>query len=212
MKLLKPLAITLFTTTALFSQTTMCFKENHNSMTTIETTKLSGGECNDTYTIKDMKKDNWKVDDIKITTTNQGKYNFIYILKKASVNSNISMLNSNLSQEELENSILKRMEKKKEIEKKEKKIQEDLQAKIDGKRIYINKCQSCHGEKGEKSAYNVTTPLKDMSEEDIGFAINRYTNDDEYGNGYQVIMNSIAANTTSNDINKIYNYLKSLNK
>jgi hypothetical protein len=76
MKLLTSITLGLITTTSLFAQTTMCFKENHNSMATIENTKLDGGECKSTYSIKDMKVKGWNVDDIKITTKEE-KYNFI---------------------------------------------------------------------------------------------------------------------------------------
>lgn len=212
MKLLSSITLTLLASTLTYAQTTMCFKENHNSMSTIESTKLDGGECKNTHTINEMKEKGWKVDDIKITTTNQGKYNFIYILKKGSTNTNFSATNSNISEEQLEKNILKRLEKKKEKEKKEKEIEKKLKDKIAGKEIYINKCQSCHGEKGEKSAYNASKPLKDMNLEDMSYSIDRYTLDASYGNGYQTVMRSIAANITKNDLEKIYNYLESLNK
>ena len=58
----------------------MCFKENHQSMSTIETTPLDGGLCASKNTITDMKAKGWNVDDIKISNTPNGM-NFIYILK-----------------------------------------------------------------------------------------------------------------------------------
>lgn len=211
MKLLAPLTITLFATTALFSQTTMCFKENHNSMSTIESTKLDGGECKSTFTINDMKTKGWSVDDIKITTK-ESMYNFIYILKKGNISTNLVASGSNLNQQDLEDKILKRLEDKKVQELKELKIEKELKEKAFGKEVYTNKCQSCHGQKGEKSAYNAARPLKDMSLEDMEYAINRYTNDSSYGNGYQIQMNSIAPNTTKNELEQIHNYLNSINK
>ena len=48
--------ILLFGTTSIFAQTTMCFKENHSSMSTIETTALNGGACDGKYSVNDMKK------------------------------------------------------------------------------------------------------------------------------------------------------------
>ena len=40
----------------LLADTTMCFKENHPSMATIETVPLNGGACGGKYSINDMKK------------------------------------------------------------------------------------------------------------------------------------------------------------
>ena len=211
MKLIAPLTITLFATTALFSQTTMCFKENHNSMSNIEATKLDGGECKSTFSINEMKAKGWSVDDIKITTKDSS-YNFIYILKKGNAHSNLVPVNANLNQKQLEDKIFKRLEDKKVQEEKELKLKKELKAKALGKEIYINKCQSCHGSKGEISAYNASRPLRDMSLEDMEYSINRYTNDSSYGNGYQVQMNSIAPNISKNELVQIANYLNSINK
>jgi len=211
MKLIAPLTITLFATTALFSQTTMCFKENHNSMSTIESTKLDGGECKSTYTLNDMKAKGWSVDDIKITTKDS-KYNFIYILKKGSTSTTFATTNTNLNQKQLEDKILKRLEDKKVQEEKEAKIEKILKSKIEGKEIYVSKCQSCHGEKGEKIAYNVGNALKDLSLDDMEHAIGQYTNRSDYGYGYNMLMKPIAANTTKTQLAKIKDYLDSVNK
>lgn len=211
MKLLSSITLTLLASTLTYAQTTMCFKENHNSMSTIETTKLNGGECKSQYTLTDMKKKGWKVDDIKITPTTSGKYNFIYILKTSTSNSNF-VVNSNLTNKQIEDNILKRLEAKKIKDKKEKEIKKALNSKINGKKIYVNKCQSCHGEMGEISTYNVATPLRDMDVDDITYAINKYTNDSSYGNGYQIMMRPIAASVRSEDIENIKAYLDSINK
>jgi len=211
MKLIAPLTITLFATTALFSQTTMCFKENHNSMSTIESTKLDGGECKSTFTLNDMKENGWSVDDIKITTKDS-KYNFIYILKKGNTSTTFANTNANLNQKQLEDKILKRLEDKKVQEEKEAKIEKILKSKIEGKEIYVSKCQSCHGEKGEKIAYNVGNALKDLSLDDMEHAIGQYTNRSDYGYGYNMLMKPIAANTTKTQLAKIKDYLDSVNK
>jgi cytochrome c553 len=211
MKLLSSITLTLLASTLGFSQTTMCFKENHNSMSTIENTKLDGGECKSTLSTNDMKEKGWKVDDIKITTK-EGKYSFIYIFKKNSTPSNFALTNSNVTDEQLENRILKRIEAKKVQEIKEKNIEIKLVNKIAGKKLYTAKCQSCHGEKGEKSAYNVSLPLKEMSVDDMNYAIGQYTNRHDYGKGYQTVMRPIAANTTNSDLRKIKDYLDSVNK
>ncbi len=211
MKLLSSITLTLLASTLTYAQTTMCFKENHNSMSTIETTKLNGGECKSQYTLTDMKKNGWQVDDIKITPTTSGKYNFIYILKINNSNTSFA-INSNITEKQLEDKILKRLEEKKVKETKEKEIKRIVNSKIKGKKAYISNCASCHGQKGEVSAYNVAKPLKDMSAEEISHAINRYTNESDYGYGYEIMMRPIAANTRSQDVKDIKAYLDSINK
>ena len=76
-------SILLLSSTSLLAETTMCFKENHKSMTTIESTPLDGGICNSKFSINDMKAKGWNVDDIKISQTTTGM-DFIYSLKTAS--------------------------------------------------------------------------------------------------------------------------------
>ena len=211
MKLLSSITLTLLASTLAYSQTTMCFKENHNSMSTIEYTALDGGECKSTLSTNDMKTKGWEVDDIKITTK-EGKYSFIYIFKKNATQSNLALVNSNVTDAELENRIMKKIEAKKVQEIKEKKIEKILVNKIEGKKLYTAKCQSCHGAKGETSAYNVALPLKDMSVDDMSFAIGQYTNRHDFGKGYQTVMRPIAANTTKSSLVKIKDYLDSINK
>lgn len=211
MKLLKTVSLTLITTTALFSQSTMCFKENHPSMSTIESTKLDGGECKSTYSLAEMKKKGWNVEDIKISTNSQGKYNFIYILKNAE-SSTKSELSQALSEKQLEDKILKRIEDKKKKQEEANKAKELAGSISAGKAIYTTQCQSCHGENGERAAYNVGTALKDLSIQDIEHNIGRYTNDPQYGYGYNIIMRPIAASITSDDVKDIKAYLDSINK
>jgi len=207
MKFLAPITLTLLTTT-LYSQTTMCFKENHPSMSTIESTKLDGGECKSTYTLSEMKEMGWNVQDIKISNNSSGGYNYIYILK----DSKEQTLNSALSEKQLENKIIKRLEEKKIKEKKENEAKKLAESISLGKDIYTNKCQSCHGGKGEKVAYNVGETLRDLSIQDIEHKIGRYTNDPNYGYGYNLIMRPIAAGITSENIENIKAYLDSINK
>ncbi|APW64673.1 hypothetical protein LPB137_01855 [Poseidonibacter parvus] len=213
MKILSSITFTLLASTLAYSQTTMCFKENHNSMTTIENTALDGGECKSSQTVNNMKANGWKVDDIKITTKDGG-YDFIYIFKKNQSQSNFAQVNTNtnVSDAQLEERILKRMEAKKVQEAKEKEIKRVLENKIAGKEIYTNKCQSCHGEKGEKVAYNVGMALKDMALGDMEHAISQYTNRSDYGYGYSILMRPIASNTTNAQLAKIKDYLDSVNK
>ena len=48
-------SILLLSSASLFADTTMCFKENHKSMTTIESTPLDGGICAGKFSVNDMK-------------------------------------------------------------------------------------------------------------------------------------------------------------
>ena len=133
--------ILLLGSTSLLADTTMCFKENHKSMSTIENTPLDGGICAGKYTVNDMKTKGWSVDDIKISQTTNGM-SFIYILKTATAVTNNSSSNFTGSQAQMEANIIAKLEKKKEVEEKAKVEKELEEAKIDAKEIYINKCQN----------------------------------------------------------------------
>lgn len=74
----------------------------------------------------------------------------------------------------MEANIIAKLEKKKEEEIKAKEAQEIQEATIDGEKTYVNKCQTCHGVNGEKSAYNTSRPLKDLSIEDMNDSIKNY--------------------------------------
>jgi len=108
-------------TTSLLAQTTMCFKQNHKDITTIETVKLNGGECRGAYSLNEMKTDGWRVNDIKITPNSNGTSSFVYILKKGETSTNFGNYNSAISQEELEDRLLKRLDQKRKQEIEEKK-------------------------------------------------------------------------------------------
>ena len=122
--------ILLLGSTSLLADTTMCFKENHKSMSTIENTPLDGGICAGKYTVNDMKTKGWSVDDIKISQTANGM-NFIYILKNGST---VAVQSSQFSgnQAQMEANILAKLEAKKEAEEKAKVEKElkDADAKI----------------------------------------------------------------------------------
>lgn len=202
----KLLLTSLLASTFVYAQTTMCFKENHSSMSTIESTKLDGGECKSIYSIQEMKKNGWNIDDIKITPNQNSTYSFIYILKKNSANTQIPT--AYMTKEEMKKS-LKEFAKE---EKKQKEIEKKISQANEGKETYIKKCQSCHGKKGEVNAYGVSKPLKDLSFDDIEYAIDQYTRDNNYGYGYNIVMRPIASSITSNQLKNIKSYLNSLNK
>ena len=159
-----------------FANTTMCFKESHSSMATIESIALDGGECAGKYSINDMKAKGWSVDDIKISQTKDGM-SFIYILKSADHAKIVPMVagsagTSGLNQEQMEANIMAKLEAKKDAEEKAKVEQEIKEAKIDAQGIYTNQCQNCHGSKGEVRKGN--SKLKDLSTDQMEEALKEY--------------------------------------
>jgi cytochrome c553 len=203
MKLIKSLTLlTLVSSSFVYAQTTMCFKENHTSMTTIESTALDGGLCDSKKSVNDMKKDGWIIDDIKITPSSKGS-NYIYIFKK-----DIPTI-STLDQEKLEQRIMAKLEKRKkeEIEIKKQAILQRMSK--NGKQIYIDKCQKCHGEKAEKRAYNTSRPLISLNLDDMQQSIRDY-NVGDYNRGNAMVMKPYANFLTASKVKQIYSYIMSL--
>jgi cytochrome c553 len=199
--------ILLLSSTSLLAETTMCFKENHKSMTTIESTPLDGGICNSKFSVNDMKAKGWSVDDIKISQTATGM-NFIYILKTASTAQVTPVVTGN--QADMEARIVEKLEKKKEAEAKAKEVQEIKEAAIDGEKIYTTKCQTCHGANGEKSAYNSSRPLKDLTYEEMKESIKDYkTGNSNSGNAS--IMAPYASFIDYKEIKGLHSYLAKIN-
>lgn len=198
--------ILLLSSTSLLAETTMCFKENA-SMTTIESTPLNGGACNGKYTVNDMKAKGWSVDDIKISQTANGM-NFIYILKTASSVQATPVIAGN--QADMEARIIEKLEKKK-VEEQKAKVEKELKdAQIDAQKIYTSKCQTCHGENGEKKAYNSSRPLKDLSLEDMEESIKDYKNGTK-NSGNATIMAPYASFVDYKEIKGIHAYLNKIN-
>ena len=194
------LASALFTTLA-FSQTTMCFKENHTNLTTLETVKLDGGECQSKLSLTDMKANGWEVDDIKINNNN-----YIYILKKGSVSTTVN--SSNINMEDLEAKVLAKMEAKRKVEKEQKEqIQKEKNAS-NGKNLYINKCQNCHGAKGELKP-GFSSIIANLSKEDFEYSIDGYRNS-TYNKGTSIQMTAYALAISDEDVNNIYDYIQSV--
>ena len=189
--------ILLLGSTSLLADTTMCFKENHKSMSTIENTALDGGICNSKFSVNDMKAKGWNVDDIKISTT-------------ATASAPTTSSNFVGNQAQMEANIIAKLEKKKQDEIKAKEIQEIKEAAIDGENIYKNKCQACHGATGEKSAYNTSRPLKNLSVEEMSDSIK------DYKNGAVASQNAILMAPYANYVNEnilkgIHGYLNKIN-
>jgi len=203
MKLLSSIALTsILTATIATAQTTMCFKENHKSMTTIETTALNGGECQNQKSVQDMKKEGWSVADINIDKTKNGA-NYIYIFKKEETNL------SSIDEKALEEKILNRLEERKKQEIATKKKEAYIRKSKSGEKLYNNKCISCHGKNGELKARGVSRPIKDLNLQDFTLSIRGY-NLGDYDRGMAFVMKPYATLMDSSDIKNVYVYLQSL--
>lgn len=206
MKFLTGLLISSLSLTILNAQTTMCFKENHKSMTTIETTKLDGGLCASSTTAKDMVKNGWSIDDIKINKSDNG-FNYIYIFKKQSTNTNSTFI---ANEQDLEDKIMARIKKEEEIKKeivKKKKAQASYES---GKIKYTKTCQTCHGVNGEEE-YGTSRAINNINLEDFKTIMRDYGNM-SYDRGQASVMFPYTSTVTSEDIENIYEYLKKVNK
>ena len=71
------------------AKTTVCFKKDWNSPSTIETTALDGGVCDSKYSIKQMKEMGWDILDIKIDSS-QDNLSYQYLLTNDKVSTNTS--------------------------------------------------------------------------------------------------------------------------
>ncbi|AXH08704.1 hypothetical protein CP960_05065 [Malaciobacter halophilus] len=205
MKFLPSIALaSILTATIATAQTTMCFKENHKDMSTIENTALHGGECKGFKSAKQMNNEGWKTDDIKITSTKNGN-NYIYIFKKEEKGL------SSVDQAALETKILQRLEQRKKEEIALKKQQIYVRKSKSGEKLYKNKCVSCHGEKGELKARNVSRPIKDLNLQDFAISIRDY-NLGTYDRGMAFVMKPYALLMNDKDVKNVYIYLKSINQ
>lgn len=143
-KTLKFLLLSFLATSSLYAQQTLCYKENLTTISEIEYVNLEGGLCKGEKNLQDMKNDSWIIDDVKINPLN-GKYSFTYIFKKYN--------QQNVSDDNIDEKINKILAQRKAKAKKERKAKILLAKKqrvIDGKSLYLKKCSSCHGDKGEK--------------------------------------------------------------
>ena len=201
-------SILLLSSSSLLADTTMCFKENHKSMATIESTPLDGGICAGKFSVNDMKAKGWNVDDIKISQSATGM-NFIYILKTANTTTPTT---SNFvgNQAQMEANIVAKLEKKK-VEEEKAKVEKELKdASVDAEKLYTSKCQNCHGTTGEKSAYNSARPLKDLSLEDMQESIKDYKNGNK-NSGNAIIMTPYANFIDYKELKGIHAYISKIN-
>ena len=194
----KIVLLSTFSTFA-FSDITMCFKKNHEDISTIEDVKLNGGLCEGLKSQKDMQKDGWKIKNVKIKQDD-----YLYVFEKENI-----VLKNN-TKESLKSEILTELEdkKQKEIELTKKEI--DLQEHEIGEKIYVNKCSSCHGLKAELKPYN-SMALNSISLENFQDAIKGYKIG-SYNLGNAQEMKPYAIGYTAKDIDIIYNYILKINK
>jgi mono/diheme cytochrome c family protein len=96
----------------------------------------------------------------------------------------------------------------------EKEKKESEKKKIDlfalGKKLYTTKCHACHGERAEKKAYNRSRPLISLSLEDMEESIRGYKVD-QYDRGNAFIMKPFADSLNDEELQGVYEYIKSLN-
>lgn len=195
-------AIVLASFSYAHAQTTMCFKQNHKDLMTIENTNLDGGECQGSKSANEMKKEGWVIDDIKMTPSDAGT-NFVYVFKK---NTNIS----NIDQAALEEQIIRRMQAKEEAEVEKQKEELFAQNSKAGEQLYVNKCAVCHGEKGELKARGASRPINTLDHNDFKASIRDYTIGNK-DSSLSIIMKPYADMMDYNDIRNVYIYLKSIN-
>lgn len=200
MNLIKSLSLLTIATTLSFAQTTMCFKQNHTDFTTLENAPLDGGLCSGKKSLNDMKKDGWSASDIKIDGNN-----YIYILKKD------EQTISSIDMEAIEAKILKRLEQKEEDANKAAILEKKIKMSLSGKKMYIDKCQNCHGEKGEAFPGN-SRAINQLNLFDFTTTIRDYNNGSGYDRGTAFQMIQWANAMDANDIKNVYQYLNAINQ
>lgn len=206
MKLLSTLLISAIALTSINAKTTMCFKENHKSMSTIENTKLDGGLCKSTNSANDMVNNGWNIDDIKINKSTNG-FNYIYIFKKGS---STTFSSNNISDKDLEEKIVARIKKEEKI-KKEIAIKKKRTAQVEsGKIKYTNVCQTCHGTNGEVP-YGTSREINKLSLDEFKTTMRDYGNM-AYDRGQAMVMYPYTSTVTAEDVENIYEYLQKINK
>ena len=184
------------------AQTTMCFKQNHKDLITIENTKLDGGECASKKSSSDMKKEGWTIADIKMTPNSLGT-DFIYVFKKETSLENVS-------EEVLMDKLYKRIETEKAAKEEAAKEALFVANKQAGEQLFTSKCVTCHGQKGELKAKGVSRPINELDHNEFQAAIRDYNVGNKSGT-MAILMAPYANMMDYNDIKNVYTYLKSVN-
>jgi hypothetical protein len=92
-KLLLSATTTLLLANIANAQTTICYKNNLDKPSAIESALLEGGECNGQFNINEMKAKGWNVVDIKVESK-KDLLNYTYILSDKKVNKNAQVVKS----------------------------------------------------------------------------------------------------------------------
>jgi len=200
---------TLLCTSLVTASTTMCFKKDHMDPSNIESTPLDGGECKGMFSVENMKKQGYTIDDIKITVGGGGM-NYMYVFTKKNViigdaNTKAPAGTQVLTKEQLKDYLSELKEEEKIAQKRK----EELGNASLGKDLYTSQCISCHGAKGEIKAYNKSKPLNTLSVEDMALAINEYDHNVRKGMTAN-LMKPYAAGLTEQKLKNIATYLKTL--
>lgn len=189
--------------TIMLADTTMCFKKNWIDPSTIENTTLDGGKCLGVKSLTQMKSAGWVVDDMKISSSkNDEGMNYIYIFKKKSSTTSVSVP---VNMKNLKDNLLL-IEKEKSAKNKSDKATKDL---AEGKKIYTSTCSRCHGVKAEEEAYNSARALNSLTLEDMKVSIRDYTLH-EKDNGMAILMKPYAETLNYITIPQIYKYIQTL--
>lgn len=194
---MKSSIILIFLFISLNAQTTLCFKNNYQDLSNIESQPFNGGKCEGKYSIKDLVSKGWEIKDIKIKDQKNDSYNFIYIL---SLNDTAMINDKNFSYEKL-------IVKTKEYDKKKK--TESLESKA--KKTYENNCKSCHGKYGEKEAYGTSDALNTLSKNEFEKKMISYRSGD-LDNGNAFLMRPSASIIPEELDEYLYNYIVDINK
>jgi cytochrome c553 len=202
MRIITKIAILTSFTTFGFCEMTICFKKNHQDFSTLESVNLDGGKCLGSNSQNDMLQKGWNLDSF---STKNGDYLYVFNQSENSV--------KNTSLKSIEEIVDKKIEKNekrkiKEVQKivKDKKI-ESLNY---GKKLYVNKCSTCHGTIGNIKVGN-SASLQTLSLEDIQSAMKGYKLG-SYNLGTASEMRPYSIGYTKSDIKNIFDYLKSMNK
>lgn len=90
------------------------------------------------------------------------------------------------------------------------KKQSEDDAIANGRKIYTNSCQSCHGDDGMERSYR-SRPIANLSQREFTNAMRGYRNN-TYDRGTAMIMQPHARGVSSSQISDIISYLESLKK
>ena len=197
MKIITKLAIITSFTTFAYSEVTICFKKNHQDISTLDSVKLDGGKCLGTNSQSEMLKQGWILDNFNIKN---GDYLFIF----KTDDKNMTMTNK----ESIEAIVEKKIKKDKTEEiKNTLKIEKEKSTSL-GKRTYLKKCSSCHGLKADKKVGN-SALLNSMSLDNFldsikGYKIGSY----DLGNSSE--MKPYAVGFSSYEMKNVYEYIQSI--